>query len=292
MEASESLIPWEILEAVKKKVGSSALVSIDEAKSAQQRVFIIKFNANIDTVKSSSPLPKILESGGYRLVLRIWKGGSRWWNLNQAKNVRALASTEVAGYQLAHTALQDKIPKLIYFSIDQEGPPWALLEYVGEASARFDETSKVYDQYWTKSMIKVRDEFGFSEQHPRWGRVPVQESLSYAVRVLDQIILPLHKFFFENPAVAYESQAQFLFGPFEGEKGYTYDTMVCLYKDSLDNMQNSMKNSNIESKDFRLADSLLVLEKCLDEICSRRVEPLPFVLLHSKLDVDAECPRN
>ena len=47
-------------------------------------------------------------------------------------------------------------------------------------------------------MVKVRHEFGFDEPHPRHGRVCVEESLEYAVHVLNVLVLPLHFSFFDE----------------------------------------------------------------------------------------------
>jgi hypothetical protein len=84
---------------------------------------------------------------------------------------------------------------------------FAIFEYVGAESTLFvsnqnpnnndDDDSSCYsmDSSWTDGMVKMRDEFGFvNEPHPRWGRVPVHLALSYAIQILQEIVLPLHAY--------------------------------------------------------------------------------------------------
>uniref|UniRef100_A0A7S4ANW8 Aminoglycoside phosphotransferase domain-containing protein n=1 Tax=Pseudo-nitzschia australis TaxID=44445 RepID=A0A7S4ANW8_9STRA len=100
-----------------------------------------------------------------KLVLRIWQGGSQWWNLNRNEDPRILARAEVEGYRIAGRSIaiaseqrketasgeceRDcfvgllKIPRVFHFSegsrrnYSVQKPPqpqqpcWALLEYVG-----------------------------------------------------------------------------------------------------------------------------------------------------------------
>ena len=270
-------IPIYITDCVKEKVGLD-VIQIEEAKSAQQRVLIFKYDAN-DERRETSPLRSALEPGGYCLVVRVWKGGSRWWNLNQAKDVRTLAAAEVEGYRLAHEALGTKIPQLLYASHKENESPWALFEYVGEKSTRFDGVLQVYDQYWTESMIKVRDEFGFPEPHPRWGRVPVPASLPYAMRILRQVTIPLHRYLFSNKHTVKSTQIHELCGDgLESESGYTYSWMIRLYRRALQAMEVSLQKAIVP--DTKLRESLIALAKCIDELDKQAVKDLPSVLVH------------
>jgi len=271
-------IPIYIIKNVKEKVKLD-FTQIEEAKSAQQRVLIFQYDAN-DEQLETSPLRRALESGGYCLVIRIWKGGSRWWNLNQAKDVRKLAIAEMEGYRLAREALGTKIPQLLYASNKENESPWAVFEYVGEKSTRFDGALKLYNQYWTECMIEVRNEFGFPEPHPRWGRVPVSESLPYAMRILNQITIPLHRYMFENKDSISLTQIRHLCGdePESYETGYTYKWMIPLYKRALRAMQESLRKATVP--DTELTKSLRILEMCINELDKEVVIELPGVLVH------------
>lgn len=281
-------IPTCVIDHIKENVRLNVL-KIEEAKSAQQRVLIFQFDSDSDDPQRgggggqacpSPVLQRALESGGYCLVVRIWKGGSRWWNLNQARDVQTLAAAEMEGYRLAHRALGTKVPQLLHASQNKKESPWALLEYVGEKSTRFDGVANVYDQYWTESMIKVRDEFGFPEPHPRWGRVPVARSLPYAMRILQQVIIPLHQYLLSDRSAVDSARIRHLCGgELERESsGYTYSTMTRHYQRALQSMEDSLRNTPVNDK--RLADSLKALAKCIDKLDSEPVEALPAVLVH------------
>jgi hypothetical protein len=94
------------------------LEDIYEAKSAQQMVYILKFsdNSHGGAIQNSSTDHNnnktnecfdAMRSGKNRLVLRIWKGGSRWWNLNRNENPLELARSEINGYRVARTAFEE-----------------------------------------------------------------------------------------------------------------------------------------------------------------------------------------
>lgn len=93
------------------------LEDISEAKSAQQTVYILKFcdNSGRDiqhsssdhNIKNNKEWAEAMRSGKNRLVLRIWKGGSRWWNLNRNENPLELARSEINGYRIARTAFEE-----------------------------------------------------------------------------------------------------------------------------------------------------------------------------------------
>jgi hypothetical protein len=116
-------------------------------------------------------LIEALRGGNHKIILREWKQGARWWNLNMnnhantsstsstgttndnGSNTLSMARAEVAGYRLAKWAIHksqqhcDKkrrkttrlyIPDVLYFShdgndnLDTDGAPWALLSYHGD----------------------------------------------------------------------------------------------------------------------------------------------------------------
>lgn len=212
------------------------LEEISQAKSAQQEVFVLRF-ANKDSAA------KVLNNNNdndctdsrrwekQRLVLRIWRGGSRWWNLNRNEDPLELAKSEIHGYRVAFQALRDyhdnnladsvqsrlpRIPRVLHFDLpqpknildpDSNRICWAVLEYVGadendllmagrpnneERLITGEKIEYKVNRSFLKGMIKIRREFGFEELHPRWGRVPVDEALEYASSITKQFLLPLH----------------------------------------------------------------------------------------------------
>jgi len=42
-------------------------------------------------------------------------------------------------------------------------------------------------------LIRPRFKYGYEEYHPRWGRLSVDQSLPYALAIIDQVLVPLHK---------------------------------------------------------------------------------------------------
>jgi hypothetical protein len=159
------------------------------------------------------------------VVVRRWLRACRWWSLNRSSAsllaedggdapaaaaaavvLRDAAAWEVAGYRVARRALPRLVPRVLYSSADPPAPPpalrdapeegqehrwscpWAVLEYVPDEHRRRGGVSP-----WVASMVQVRREYGFEEPHPRWGRVPADRSLDYALEVLKQVVIPLHR---------------------------------------------------------------------------------------------------
>ena len=109
------------------------LDDVQEAKSAQQEVYILRFGCSINHntlqrqrrrrrhLSLSQQLQKEedndnnndeewIESmilGQNRLILRIWKGGARWWNLNRNENPYKLFLAEIMGYQIARNSFDE-----------------------------------------------------------------------------------------------------------------------------------------------------------------------------------------
>jgi thiamine kinase-like enzyme len=267
-------------------IGQCQLKSIQEEKSAQQQVFILQLafqtheKRSPDMLANSSfihddtktaPQEKdwsnALRSGRNRLVLRIWKGGSRWWNLHRNSSPLTLATQEIMGYQGARQALSSvssdvpRVPMVLLFDkggIDMDHTaenqlpsPWAVLEYVGPNS--LDLPLEKVDRFYLDNMVKVRNEFGFDEPHPRWGRVTVDKSLQYAQMILRQVMMPLHQ------KTRLQKQPN-------GTSGYTYRSMVTKYRISHQSLRESMKQQQVQESQqmeqalYHLNAALTVLE--------------------------------
>lgn len=259
--------PKFVVEFLKHHYNPHIIVThIDEKKSAQQCVLILstslhrkdednfievnpdigesELTPNLDNIPSQfrDRLKNALARGNDKIVLRIWKGSARWWNLNCPSSsgyiksffddsVIDIARAEIAGYRLARAAFHNidnpaiVIPEVLYFSSDnfcrantmETGKfctssfmsCWAIFSYVGCGSVYFsseninqgesnpNSANIIYDSSFASRMIKIRHEFGFNEPHPRHGRVDEQHSLEYAVKVLRDLILPIHLTFFD-----------------------------------------------------------------------------------------------
>jgi thiamine kinase-like enzyme len=106
------------------------LEDVQEAKSAQQEVYILRFGCSINhkTLRrrrrhlslsqqsqkeednDNNNEEEWIESmimGQNRLILRIWKGGARWWNLNRNENPYKLFLAEIMGYQIARNSFDE-----------------------------------------------------------------------------------------------------------------------------------------------------------------------------------------
>ena len=258
------------------------IVSIEKAKSAQQQVWILELSssssssvaATVSNHTTSSLWKDCLKSGRNRLVIRQWKGGSQWWNLNRNQDSIFLARTEIFGYRCARQSLlarntglceeqqqQDStttattttttttswagsviIPRILHYfdpdisnsNDDNNLLAWAILEYVGKESIYFD--NHFYDDSYLYGMVKTRYEFGFDEPHPRWGRVPLQDSLEYASLILEQVVIPLHKH-------SQSTTTSTLLEQPESNKRHvpkevkTYENMVQVYQDAWQDMK-------------------------------------------------------
>lgn len=213
----------------KETGGQVKIGGVCSVKSAQQRVFILTIvrTKNEDPTGQASTRGKIfmdaIERGGKNLVLRIWKGAARWWNLNSnaKESCIDLATAEVTGYKVArqifnvyysqspgmkgNSGPKINIPKLLYFenNASDDTPlerksntsnPWAVFSYVKERSSiELSEGRNLeFCNKFIKDMVKIRREFGFDELHPRHGRVGVENALQYAKYVLDAAVLPMH----------------------------------------------------------------------------------------------------
>jgi thiamine kinase-like enzyme len=281
-----------ILEEIRKLCGVD-IVSIQAAKSAQQEVWILQTKQQHTprslTLQNNHPWQDCLRRGSNRLVLRIWKGGCRSWNLNRNHHVASVADSEIMGYRLARKAMQHHpsdviIPQVLYYSKptrsatdNHKDDPWAVLEYVGPESQYFDNASYQFDSTYLKGMIIVRHEFGFDEPHPRWGRVPDDQALEYALMVLHQVILPLHR---HSRQLVSDDSACTNSTPIR-----TYAGMVHLYHEAWRDMTAAYKDV---TTDERMTNALSLLETAVQKIlpgsgCQGVVDNLPPVLVHLDL---------
>lgn len=285
------LLPPSIVSHLQSVLGDYAVANarIREAKSAQQQVFIVTLSPD-DSCRPCQ-WQQALQSGCYNIVVRIWKGSARWWNLHSSHalsefnestepGVLLLARAEVAGYRMARDALDNssqlEIPQVLYFSHDSkdcvEKQPWAIMSYVGPDSEFFDSRSTPTNE-WTDGMIKVRSEFGFDEPHPRWGRVPVDQCLDYVFHVLERFTLPMHRYFLSKEDDYWLSKVV----PVD-TKPRTYNDMVQLYKKAHDKMVREVLNDTNDETQKRVIHTLgLCIQRLQDET---NVNDMPPVLCH------------
>jgi hypothetical protein len=288
-------LPPVVASHLQKVLGDEALENsvIREAKSAQQQVFILTFTIN--HVFAPSCWNEALKSGNNTLVVRIWKGSARWWNLhcshahsefnecNTEPGVWLLARAEVSGYRLARKALRDAkvtIPQVLYFSHDSieciEKEPWAIMSYVGPQSCFFQDGRVATDE-WLNGMITIRHEFGFEEPHPRWGRVPVDQCLDYVFHVLERFTIPMHRYFLahcNNEDIVSSCQAN--------DNIYTlkprrYTDMIQLYKKAHEMMLQGISNKSDHEALTRIVQTL---GQCIHKLQQESVQNLPLVLCH------------
>ena len=291
-----SQCPEPILSFLKSTLGPEFFVSnLREAKSAQQQVLILECNEYSKV--TDSEWKRALQTGHNHLVVRIWKGSARWWNLHSNESgtgVVRMARTEVAGYRMARQALADTalhIPTVLYFSHDKDtiqsngGPPWAIMSYVGPESVFFDTEERLPYTRWTDGMVKIRREFGFDEPHPRWGRVPEDQCLQYAFMILDEFVIPMHDYFFSKSD---RSQQQLDWSHLgrtrdeQTEMPYQYLDMAQLYQSACNRLVAAM--STVPEKDVKLQKAIEALGRCIErlrkEMTTNSIPNVPPVLCH------------
>lgn len=266
----DSTLPSFIVEFLKREFGESIIEHgrVEEVKSAQQQVWILS------DIPSNEAWNNAIDVGNHCLVARLWKGASRWWNLNNhhPDEVPAVALAELAGYRLARSALASQntviIPELLHSAFN-DASPWALFTYVGPQSSLFTE-SKVPDHFWIDSMVKDRYEFGFEESHPRWGRVPSERALEYATEVLMTFTIPLHRYINEHRDVLDWSSLC------KVNEGISFHDMLSFYKCAHERMMGN-------SQDIVKASILIrALSACIENLHleSLSVHQIPHVLCH------------
>ena len=312
----------KILGLLEERSGGKSwrLEEISQAKSAQQEVFLLKLANEYCTAKASvsnsddNNWTDSLRWGKQRLVLRIWRGGSRWWNLNRNQNPLELAKSEIHGYRIAYQALQDyhdnhsvdstqsrlpRIPRVLYFHLPQSTTAcdhnicWAVLEYVGADEndclvvSNSDNVECKIDRSFLEGMIKIRREFGFDEPHPRWGRVPVDEALEYALSITKQFLLPLHShsriIHCRNRSNPQSSQSKKVS---DMTNIKSFSSMVELYRQAWKETSATIQNLKQPTQsNSRIDECLQYLDKGITFLSTitKTIPPLDPVLLHLDL---------
>ena len=318
----------KILGLLEERSGGKSwhLEEISQAKSAQQEVFLLKLaneNCTAETSTSNSDNGDWMDSlrwGKQRLVLRIWRGGSRWWNLNRNEDPLELAKFEIYGYRIAYQALEDyhdnnsvestqsrlpRIPRVLHFHLPKptttfdQNICWAVLEYVGadendclsvggsDHKSNSDNVEYKVDRSFLEGMIKIRTEFGFEEPHPRWGRVPVDEALEYALSITKQFLLPLHshsrKLNCKNRSNPQPSQSKEVS---DVTNIKSFSCMVELYRKAWKETSATIQNLKQPTQsNSRIEECLQYLDKGITFLSTitKTIPPLDPVLLHLDL---------
>ncbi|CAB9503673.1 expressed unknown protein [Seminavis robusta] len=287
-------VPEYVVSHLSTILGSEVVESANfvELKSAQQRVWIVDQVQKPSSKMGSGEWERALHVGRNKLVLRLWKASSCWWNLNRCNQnqVAELARSEVAGYRIAHRALSIHIPFVLYFSHDnnandkseKDEHPWAILSYVGPDSLLFHENWQM-DTTWMDGMVKTRLEFGFDEPHPRWGRVPENQCCDYTLSILNQVTLPLHKYM-QQHCTELQQDLDALRKPASNHSdgtvvGFTYSSMMALYQqEHVKMVQTTSATTN--TGDPNLLAAIDVLGKAIHQLKTEKPRPLPMVLCH------------
>lgn len=299
------------------RILSTKAVLLETLPSAQQEAVVVSIDRSTEDSSIVYPTDEWKEalddptSRESKLIIRRWLRTCRWWNLHadhssttdgaasasasasfSAINVGAdafqtrpktlstvdMAAWEIAGYRVARCALDRKVPRVLYSSLDDDNVrnddgalarvPWAVLEYIP--------TEMAYNG-WIDGMVKVRHEFGFDEPHPRWGRVPVEQSLSYALVILAQVVLPLHAYCREKRHCAnHRAMISHLSGfKRESQGGITFKDQIHTCLIAHGNMMVQDDKSSPE-----LTKSIYLLEGVIQKLDQCNVDALPPVLCH------------
>lgn len=223
----DKALPLFVSNHLKLKYG--AAVKVERLKSAQHEMYAVTFSDR-------------------KIVVRLYKGGSKWSHLNRPTDI---ISDELRGYRIAQNFLAN-IPSVLYESLQPQ--PWAILDFIVP--------TENLNNYWTQSMVKTRLEFGYEEPHPRWGRVPTEYALEYAMLVLHQVIIPLHK-------------GMRMHKPYQNMKeGLSYKKMLQKCQKSCDEMK--------DTADSRHMAAINSLQKAIQEV--------EVVQKRNGLDQDASHP--
>jgi len=288
------------------------IVAVAQLKSAQQRVLLLKLKhcppqESMQTYDHElrQTFEEAIKDGDCHLVLRIWKGSARWWDLNSKMNSSCLelAKSEVSGYELARSILDSRlhprdpfikmrIPKVLYFQSSQSSSPWAVFSYVNSICNFVREHADYRN--WTiaddfiMNMVKVRHEFGFLEPHPRHGRVSLKDSLQYALNLLDSIVIPIHLQFFVQDRMNDSHVKTLIAGHHVPDRHtsktpapITYERMIDLYENNLRELICTSEKHN----DDRIKEILHVLDTCVQSLRTEtlKINHLPPTLCHCDL---------
>uniref|UniRef100_A0A7S1BSL3 Aminoglycoside phosphotransferase domain-containing protein n=1 Tax=Corethron hystrix TaxID=216773 RepID=A0A7S1BSL3_9STRA len=286
-------------------VDSSGVSSIPSARHAVFVLPVVK-NGVIEDESVTCPLDEALSYGHNRLILRVWKGTARWWNLGCGNDDRqgaaadVVARAEVAGYRLAHKALSRDdaatavvVPSVLHFSpgeetdcllenVDGTSLPWALLTYVGSGSAAFGTGRRHDGGSFVRSMVKIRREYGYDEPHMRHGRVDEGRAADYARKVVRDVVLPIHSYYLGEVKRREDGNVALL--------GHTktYAKMVKLYTEVLSGLRQQVTTQNEAFHDAKRTYILAILQIMgtgIDQlkIHAESLSPLGPVLCHGDM---------
>jgi len=310
--------------------GRYKVKNAESIKSAQQQVFILTLvrvaqNNSKDLLQEIEPsgvgncLIDACNRSNGRLVLRIWQGGARWWNLNSngKDSCLLLANAEVAGYRLARKLFhlyyksyhkghsrdfpRICIPEVLLFEREGGGSnnnnPWAVFSYVKDMHVISEGTVlqnwQVCDEF-IHDMVKVRKEFGFDEPHPRHGRVCVEHALEYAAHLLEDAIIPTHTIFFDienennaaNESLREEIRDLNTNNFRRSGIAISYLDMVKLYQEKICQII-ADRSSDCQNQSDRMGVFITTIEGFIEKLVSeaKTVDafPLPSVLCHLDL---------
>ena len=176
--------------------------------------------------------------------------------------------------------------------------------------------------HFPTTMIKVRHEFGFSEPHPRHGRVPTDECLDYSMMILQNVVIPIQTYFFmlgsdlsledevdasvlefyrynnktvstNLTSIGWNNPSQAETNHQDAAKPFQYHDMIVVYRHALHRLISNThdgNNENDEKKDERMSFLLQMLDECINALECEWEEydggippPLPPVLCHMDL---------
>ena len=110
-------------------------------------------------------------------------------NDSESQTIDTLLDVEVDSVYLGIDFSMSKIEKRKPHDISRNGLMHA-------ASTTTKSRTLIPCHHFPTTMIKVRHEFGFSEPHPRHGRVPTDECLDYSMMILQNVVIPIQTYFF------------------------------------------------------------------------------------------------
>jgi len=303
---------------------------VKSLKSAQQRVFLLSIEQSDNNQVESSANYRSSELKSFLnavedgiVILRVWRGSARWWNLNlnTEESCSKLARAEVAGYRLARRVFESQrvqcvslmkkypinIPEVLHFQPDEgsesgNSKPWAVFSYAKQMKEiEVDKTCWEFSDKFVNEMVKKRHEFGFEEPHPRHGRVCVADALEYALQVLTSVVLPMHAFFFSHFSsnrgeVKFTTNARMVDQEIDAlvtncdainaREGFTYNDMLCKHRHIVVYLTN--KRPHEDRDDYQINQVISILGECLRQLSLEwasleKNNSLPPVLCHLDL---------
>ena len=150
--------------------------------------------------------------------------------------------------------------------------------------------------HFPTTMIKIRQEFGFYEPHPRHGRIPIDECLEYSRMILNDVVMPIQSYFFmlngntENidnhlTSIGWCNSNQ-------ETRPFQYHDMITLYRQALHQISITIHGNHVKGTmiDARMKTLLNMVGKCIraleyewEEEYDGKPPHLPPVLCHMDL---------